>query len=159
MKYIFLGVILALTVTGCSVTGPREAPSPGSWTRPFFASDSENLIAYYEWAHHLSAAQFAREYAAVRRAFDHTSSDFDRLRYAILLSIPDTETSDLPHALELIDPVAANAGSSLHSLAFLLQSQLNEQRRQLASTAELKQKLDALKALEKDMSQHGAGSK
>jgi len=158
MKRIVLGAVWMLAVTGCSTLGSHEPPS-GPWTRPLFADDTESLLVYYEWVHRLPAARFARECDTARQIFDRTASDFDRLRYAITLSVPDTATRDLPRALELVDPVAKNTASPLYPMAFFLQSQFNEQRRLEASAVELRQKLDALKSLEKDMSQHGVGAK
>ena len=149
MALVLLGLLSA-----CSTAALHETPASGVWTRPLFASDTESLLVYYEWAHRLSAPQLAREYDAAHQAFTRTASDFDRLRCAILLSVPGTTVVDLPRALELLEPVAKDTVAPLHSVAYLLQSQFSERQRLDASAADLRQKLDALKSLEKDMSQH-----
>ena len=157
MKRIFWPAwLLMLSIAACSTTGHE---TPEMWRRPLLAGDAESLLLYYEWTHRASPARLAREVELTQQAFARSNSDFDRLRCAIALSVPGAASSDIPHALELLEPVANNAATPLHSIAFLLQSQLSEQRRLDASAAELRQKLDALKALEKNMSERGAGAK
>jgi hypothetical protein len=154
LTLMFIGFMV-----GCS-TAPLQSPLPQeSWKRPLLTSDVESLLMYYEWAHRLSIDQVTREYDSVRQTYARSPSDFDRLRFSILLAMPGTSISDLPHAIELLDSVAKNPDAPFYLVAFLLQSQFNDQRRLGVTVNELRQKLDALKSLEKDMSEHGVGTK
>jgi hypothetical protein len=156
----YLALVLMGSMAACSNMVVSSDASPSvPWTRPLLESDTESLLIYYEWAHKLPAAQLVREYGSVHRTFIRYGSDFDRLRCAILLGVPGTPINDLSGSLELLEPVAKNPAASLHTIAFLLQSQLSEQRRLDASATELQQKLNALKSLEKNMSGHEASDK
>ncbi|HUO43525.1 MAG TPA: hypothetical protein VMT94_01260 [Burkholderiales bacterium] len=154
-RIAWLILMLIGSLPGCGTTHSGVSPQQESWRRPLLANDSESLVIYYEWAHRLSADRFAVEYDTVRRSFAGSSSDFDRVRCAILLAVPGTAISDLPQALELLEPIMKNPDAPLHSVVFLLQAQFSDQRR----SNEMRRKLDALKSLEKDMSGHGEGAK
>jgi len=121
----------------------------------------------------LPAAELAREQEAARNAFNQSRTDSARVRYAMTLAVPGAPGSDDARALELLDPLAKTPGASLHALAFLLTSYIQEQRRlhaQLAGLQQnvnglqqnvhaLQQKLDALRTLERSLSERDASAK
>ena len=78
-------------------------------------------------------------------------TDFNRVRLAMVLSLPGTAFYDDARSLDLYDTVAKHEGGRLQGLALLLGSHLQEQRRLTASAQGLQQKLDALKSLERSM--------
>jgi hypothetical protein len=103
------------------------------------SSDSASLLLYFEYVRKLPPAEFAKEYETVRQLYANANSDFVRVRYAMLLSIPATQVSDDARALEVLEPLLKNTSRGLHALAFTLSAHIQEQRRAQA----LQQKLDA----------------
>lgn len=131
-----------------------EAPVPVPRPRPDArrtSSELDDLLAYFQQVRRMPAAELSREHDAVRQAFLYSRTDFDRLRLALLLSLPGTPVSDENRALELLDPVARNAGARFSGLAALLAANLQERKRLDASAHGLQQKLDALMTLERNM--------
>ena len=114
-------------------------------------SEVDDLLAYFQYVRKLSAAELGREHDTVRQAFLYSRTDFDRMRLAVLLSLPATAVTDEQRALELLDPVAKNPASKLAPLALLIASNLHERKRLDASAQGLQQKLDALMLLERNM--------
>jgi hypothetical protein len=90
----------------------------------------------------------------VRLLFANSNSDLMRVRYAMLLSVAGAPFNDDTRAVEMLDPLLKNAEGGLHTLAFLLSAQIQEQRRGQG----LQQKLDALKALEKNLIERDPGA-
>jgi hypothetical protein len=85
------------------------------------------------------------------------------------IAVPGGAAGDDVRALELLDPVVKNPASPLSSLAFMITTYLQDQRRaasQLQSTQQnvhnlqqnlqaLQQKLDALMTLERSLTERG----
>lgn len=127
---------------------PASRPRPDT-RRP--ATEIDDLLAYFQHVRKMPVAELGREHDAVRQAFLYSRSDFDRVRLAMLLSLPGTPVSDEPRALELLDPVVKNPGGKFGGLAVLLASNLQERKRLDANAQGLQQKLDALMLLERNM--------
>jgi len=133
-------------------SAPVVAPSSA---KP--VSDVENLLSYFHRLRTLPGPALGKEHENARQAYSRTRSEFNRVRLAMILSLPGTSFSDEPQALELLDPVARNRQAQLHGIAYLLAAQLQE-RRKLAGTVQgLQNKLDALKSLERTMIEREAG--
>lgn len=134
--------------------GPEAKVQPPAVTevpvRPA-VSDSDTLLGYFDQVRKLPAADFAREVEFVRRLYAKARTDVVRLRYAMLLATTPASPADEARAAELLDPVLKSADANLRSLAFLLNAQLQEQRRVQA----LQQKLDALLSLDKTLIERG----
>jgi hypothetical protein len=132
-----------------------EAPAESECTAP--PSDVDNLLAYFEHVKKLDAPKAAHELDVAKAAFTRTRSDYDRIRLAMLYTLPDSGFSDSAQALKLLDPVVKKTDAPLHALALLVTSYTREQVR-LGSTAQgLQQKLDALKSLDKTLIERDAG--
>ncbi|HET7596666.1 MAG TPA: hypothetical protein VFK15_07020 [Burkholderiales bacterium] len=132
---------------------PRVPPAPVRR-----ADDVERLLAYFEQVRKLPAAELQRENDSARAAFNRTRTDFDRMRLALILSVPNTALTDDQRAYELLDPVVKNPASSLSGLALLMSTYLQERRRlengmqHLQQNVQgLQQKLDALMSLERTL--------
>jgi hypothetical protein len=119
--------------------------------RPRTQSEAENLLAYYQHIRKLPTADLGKEHDLARQAYTLARSDFNRVRLAMLLSLPGTTLSDEPRALDLLDPVAKNSAGELQGLALLLATNLQERKRLDANAQGLQQKLDALRTLERSM--------
>ncbi|MGZ5145612.1 MAG: hypothetical protein ACXWCP_18865, partial [Burkholderiales bacterium] len=107
-------------------------------------------------------ADVAREQEAARQAFAQTRSDAARVQLAMALSVPGSGAVDETRALDLLEPLAKNPLAPLHGLAFLLSTHIQEQRRIVAqlqglqqNVQGLQQKLDALRTLERSLSERG----
>jgi hypothetical protein len=130
---------------------PSQPAAPPAGSRRPVVSDAENLLYYFTLLRKLSAPELAREHDAARQAYGGARSDYNRLRLAMTMTLPNTAFHDEPRALDLLDPLAKNSGSPLSGLALLLASQIQERRRLDANTQALQQKLDALKSLERSL--------
>ena len=148
--------MIALASAGCSVV--RIADSGyAPWVReggPRPVGASESLLMYFEYVRKLPSVELAKEHDSVRQLYANSNTDFVRVRYAMLLSIPGTAFSDDARAIEALDPLLKNADAGLHTLAFILSAQIQEQRREQG----LQQKLDALKSLEKNLIERDPGA-
>lgn len=114
-------------------------------------SDVENLLLYYRHIGKLKEDQLTRELEISSRAYARERSDFNRVRLAMLLGLPNTALSDPARALELLESVAKNEGGEFSALAALLAVQLRDRQRLDATAQDLQQKLDALQSLERSM--------
>ena len=145
-------------------TAPPAAPA--HVPRP---NEVETLIAEFSRLRKLPPVELAREQEAARQAFNQSRTESARVRFAMALAMPGGPGSDDARALELLDPLVKAPGAALHSLAFLLASYVQEQRRLTAQVAGLQQnlqglqanvqglqqKLDAIKTLERSLSGRG----
>ena len=154
--WLMTALVLMMSAGCTAVRMTDSAQEP--WLKaggPRPAGDSESLLMYYEYARSLPPAELAKEHDAVRELYSssNANSDFLRVRYAMLLSIPGTAFNAEARALELIDPLLKNADAGLHGLAFMVSAQIQEQRRGHA----MQQKLDALRSLEKNLIERDTG--
>jgi hypothetical protein len=133
---------------------PRaESPAVQITARPSIpvTSDAENLLAYYQQMRTLSGSDLGREHEIARKAYARSRTEFNRVRFAMMLSLPNTPFNDNGRALELLEPISRNPNGQLHGLAVLLVAHLQERRRLDSSVQGLQKKLDALKSLERSM--------
>lgn len=149
----------ALLLAGCTTMRHAEPVAP---TTPVVVEDNRGddatkVLAYYAQVRQLSGADLAREHESAKRALAKSRSDGNRLRYALLLTLPGAPAGE--DARELLEPVARNGDSSLRGLAALMMSFLQEQRRLETSAQGLQQKLDALLTLERNMTRDGSGTR
>ncbi len=147
-----------LLLAGC-VAAPRS-PDPVSSTTPVAeenrGEDAVKVLAYYTQLRQMSGPGLTREYEAARRALAKSRSDANRLRYALLLTLPGAPAGEEVLAQELLEPVARSSDSALRGLALLMMAFLQEQRRLEISAQGLQQKLDALLTLERNMTRDGS---
>jgi hypothetical protein len=144
---------------GCALLSEAEAPEPpeprepAPWVEPGSppASDVENLVEYFSYIRKLPANDLAREYDTARQAYNRGRSEYNRMRFAMLLSLPSAPFTDEGRALDVLDPVLRKGNGRYYPLAQMLGSHIQEQRRLNASVQGLQQKLDALKSLERSI--------
>ncbi len=141
-------------LAGCGALRGVESQPPAPWVQagsPPPASDAESLLLYYQHVRKIAGPELGREHETARQAYVRSRSDFNRVRYAMVLSLPGAPFGDEARALELLDPVARSPNGRLGALASLLASQLQERKRLDASAQGLQQKLDALRSLERSL--------
>ena len=153
IRCLLLVVGCAAALAGCGVIRIAEPLEPAPWVQaggPQPASDTESLLLYFQHVRKLSGPDAAREHDAARQAYGRARTDFNRVRLAMILSLPGMPFTDEARALGLLDTVARQGGK-LQGLAAVLVAQLQEQQRLAASAQGLQQKLDALRSLERNM--------
>jgi hypothetical protein len=142
-------------LAGCTAMQPVETAEPEQPAQPAdprrSVSEAEQLLSYFALVKKLSAPELAKQHDAARQAYGGTRSDYNRMRLAMIMTLPNTSFYDEPRALDLLEPLARNQGSALSGLALLLTSQIQERRRMDANNQALQQKLDALKSLERSL--------
>jgi hypothetical protein len=171
-----------VAMAGCAALGPQpgQAPAPVEPAEPVEPTpeaetppsavepqqiepvrppapltELERLLDYFRTLRRLSAAELAREHESARATFLRTRSDYDRVRLALLLSLPNTSFNDEGRALELLEPMLRTPGSLLQGLAVLIYVMAHEQRRLEQNVGKLQEKLDALKSLERKLLERG----
>ena len=127
---------------------PEEGYDAAGDARPR-PEQAERLLSYFERLKRLQGAELTREHEAARQAYAHTPSEFNRIGYAMTLSLPATPFNDDARALELLQPVARRSENGLRPLGLLLTTFIQERRRLGVNLAAVQQKLDALKSLER----------
>jgi len=141
-------------LAGCGALRSIESQEPVPWVQagtPQPASEAESLLLYYQYVRKLSGAELGREHDAARQAYARSRSDFNRVRFAMMLSLPNVAFNDDARATDLLEPVSKSPGGHLYGLAYLLTSQLQERKRLDANAQGLQQKLDALRSLERSL--------
>lgn len=140
------------------------------------ANELDALLAEFGRLRRLPPGELAREQDLARQAFIQSKSDAARVKWAMSAAVPGVAPADELRALELLDPLVKNSASALHGLAFLLSASIQEQRR-LTTLVQglqqnmqglqqnnqalqqnvhgLQQKLDALRTLERSLTERG----
>jgi hypothetical protein len=142
----------AVAPPGVAATEPEVAPPvpwPSAATRQ--SSDAENLLSYFSHLRKLSGPELAREHDSARQAFSTGRSEYNRVRLAMVVALPNTPFSDESRALDLLEPLAKSHDPQLSGLAYLLASQIQERKRLDSNMQALQQKLYALKSLERSL--------
>lgn len=146
---LLLIALTAMIAAGCGVLRSLETGGE-PWVRADSlrpVNDNESLLMYFEYVRKLSPAELAKEHDTVRHLYANSRSDFNRVRYAMLLSVSGAAFNDEARALEALEPLLRNPDAALHNLAFMMSAQIQERRRGQG----LQHKLDALKSLEKSL--------
>ena len=168
--YIASVVLLGTLLSGCMApTEPNTRRDP--WYRAVvepIQDDDARALRFYENALKLKGAELARELESNRHEFEKDKSELNRVRLAILLSLPGTGFRDDQAALNLVQPFLNDKryeNSVLRPLALMLHTQLSELKRldeavqqQAAKAKEegrradaLQQKLEAILEMEMKM--------
>lgn len=151
----------ALLLAGC-IAAPTAGPGNVTVAPPVVEDridDVTKVLTYYAQVRQLSGPDLAREHESAKRALTRSRSDANRLRYALLLTLPGAPATEEPRVQELLEPVTRNGDSALRGLALLMMASLQEQRRLETSAQGLQQKLDALLTLERNMTRDGSGTR
>lgn len=131
-------------------------PEPPPVTVVVEPSAAARALDYFARIRHRPVRELRLEYDSLRKAFADSKSNHDRVRLALLLSLPAAPFHDEAQALELLEPLTRDATNEYQALAQLLATMLNEQRRLNSQTLALQQKLERIKALEKELQQRAA---
>ncbi len=136
MKSAIYFALVAMTIaagmaaSGCAAPGARESERkvawydrvPGRWR-----SDADLVVLFYNRAQNLKPEELAKELDSVKQAFETGKSDIDRVRLALLLSMPNAGFRNDAAAIELLHPLVQNQrpeNTNLRPLAVWLHSGL-----------------------------------
>jgi hypothetical protein len=169
---LIFGIALLVT-SGCmslkQAEPPKPPPKPEPWRSelPASASDVDALIHYTASVRRLVAAELTREHDSVKQAVAKNQSDVNRLRLAIIYSLPGTPLHDDAKCLAILDAVIKEASATpVRNFASFLQTMVTDNKRlddngqtlaqklkeEQKQNEQLQQKLEALKSIEKSLS-------
>ena len=148
--------LLAVLAGGC--VAPAE---PNTRRDPWYQAavdavqdDDTRALRFCEDALKLKGADLAREIESTRQEFETDKSELNRIRLAMLLSLPGTGLRDDQAALNLLQPFLSDKSyenSTLRPLALVLHAQFSEVKRldealqqQTAKAKEEQRRADAL---------------
>jgi len=155
MNRALAAAFCASLLAGCAaIFGSGVSPEvPGAAERE--RDESRQVIALIDYTYivaRLLPEEQQRELNASSRMFSKDRSDYGRVRLALLLSLPGTAFGDESKAAGLLEPLAGAAPQSpgpLRQFAGLLYGQVSERLREQRRATQLKEQLDALKAIER----------
>ena len=134
--------------------------------------DAEALVQYTAYIRRLNAADLGREQDAVKQLVAKNKTELNRAELALTYALPGLASRDDARALSLLEPLAKEASSpAIRNFALMLLSFVAENRRvdenlqtvsgklkeEQKQSAELQQKLEALKSIEKSLSDRDRG--
>lgn len=146
---------------------PAPEPSPGATAEPLppavapqvTEEDQQalTLLADLQRYSGESAEDLRRDFAAANQAVARARTDANRVRLAVLLTLPAAGAPDDARALALLDQVVGKtpAVSPVKQIAAILYAQVNERARGVTEerrkTAAAQEKLDQLRAVERSL--------
>jgi hypothetical protein len=138
---------------------PAPATQPAVAQPPVNEEEQQALALLADLQRYVSdpAEDLRRELAAANAALSRARTDANRIRVALLLTLPAAGPPDDVRALTLLEPLVARTGASsvLKQIAALLYAQIVERARSLREeqkrTAVAQEKLDALRAVERSL--------
>lgn len=146
-----------------------EAPKPDLSPS---ANDAEALIQYATYLRRLNTADLIRELEAMKLTLAKNKSDLNRAQLAMAYALPGLASRDDSRALTMLDSLAKEATSpTVRNFVLMLLSLVADNRRlddsvqtlsaklkdEQKQSAELQQKLEALKSIEKSLSDRDRG--
>ena len=142
------------------VQSPPQAPAPQPAAAPQVNEEEQQalslLVDLQRYAVE-AGEDLRRELAAANLALTRARSDANRIRLAMLLTLPTAGPPDDARALSLLEPVVGRGGnaSPMKQIASLLYAQISERARSVREeqrkTAAAQEKLDALRAVERSL--------
>lgn len=144
-----------------SAPAPKPAaPAPPAPTPPaptVEADDSRQvaeLLGYYQRVAGLGLEDQKRELATATQSFNRERSNANRVRLALLYSIPGSAMQDDARAAQLLEPIASGNGA-VRQLAGLVHAQVTDRVKTQKRADQLKDQVEQLRAIEKDLIERG----
>ncbi|ARU31861.1 hypothetical protein CAP31_09360 [Sulfuriferula sp. AH1] len=159
-------VTLAMLMSACATLPSQPRSANAAWVPSLIVtSQAEELLLYYDYLRKQQPAELAREYDKARQNLAQTRNDVNRVRVALLLSLPNATFHDNAAALALVNEMLKDTHSTntgLHGLASLLSASLTEQQRTSEDLTQkwkdeqkradgLQDKVNAIKNMEKNL--------
>ena len=136
-------------------TTPTPTPTPPA---PVVEADESRqaaeLLGYYQRVAGLGLEDQKRELATATQSFNRERSNANRVRLALLYSIPGSALQDDARAAQLLEPIAAGNGA-VRQLAGLVHAQVTDRLKTQKRADQLKDQVEQLRAIEKDLIERG----
>jgi hypothetical protein len=129
---------------------PVPPPVPPLPAPPDEAKQLAEIVAAAQRFATLSPDEQKRDYNAVSQSFARERTLAYRLRLAVILATPGSAVQDDPRALALLEGLPAGSGA-LRQFGALLQAQVADRMRAARRADQLKEQLDALRAVERSI--------
>ena len=113
------------------------------------------LLGYYQRVAGLGLEDQKRELATVTQSFNRERSNANRVRLALLYSIPGGALQDDARAVQLLEPIASGSGA-LRQFAGLLHAQITDRLKTQKRADQLKDQVEQLRAIEKQLMERGS---
>jgi hypothetical protein len=174
---LFLLVAALLSTTGCtaykikdnSATSPATSPSEFAKVEfPSPTNDAETLVQYAAYLRRLNATDLNREHETLKQNVAKSKTDLSRAQLGMIYALPGLALRDDTKALSILEALGKEASSSVvRNFALLLLGFVADNKRldegtqalntklkdEQKQSAELQQKLEALKSIEKSLSE------
>ena len=140
----------AVALAGCAAF--PAAPGAPSARESYESRQVVELIGYTQKVAALQAEEQQRELNASSQVFTKDRGAYGRVRLALLLALPGTAFNDDARAAGLLESLAGASEppqGPMQQFAGLLHAQISERLREQRRTAQLKEQLEALKAVER----------
>lgn len=135
---------------------PAPHPPAAKGTAVRDTQELESALAYFSDIRKRNGVELARDVAVARQAYGKSPSELNRIRLALLLALPGTQFRDERRAAELLEPMLKDLRAQytpLRGFALVVHSFVAEQIKLGANAQTLKEKLDALRVLEKSITE------
>jgi uncharacterized coiled-coil protein SlyX len=179
-----IAALAVLVLTGCALTEPpattpapvveptAPAPTPPAPAPPALPAppapptppvpvveadesrQAAELLGYYQRVAGLGLEDQKRELATATQSFNRERSNANRVRLALLYSIPGSALQDDARAAQLLEPIAAGNGA-VRQLAGLVHAQVTDRLKTQKRADQLKDQVEQLRAIEKDLIERG----
>jgi len=170
MRLFFLMLIpVFMSMTGCITTATKmPVPVEEPIKLEIVPSDTEALVQYAAYLRRLSVTDLNREHEALKQTVAKSRTDLSRAQLAMIYALPGLPLRDDAKALPLLESLGKDAISpTVRNFALLLLSLVADNKRldeaaqvlngkvkdEQKLSGELQQKLDALKSIEKSLSE------
>jgi uncharacterized coiled-coil protein SlyX len=134
---------------------PAPAPAPAPAVEADESRQVAELLGYYQRVAGLGLDDQKRELATATQAFNRERSTANRVRLALLYSIPGGAMQDDARAAQLLEPVAGGNGA-LRQLAGLVHAQVTDRLKTQKRADQLKDQVEQLRAIEKQLMERGS---
>jgi len=157
----------AVLLVGCVQAPPVAAPVPEKEVAvpvvvevppPEDVKQLAELVAYGQRVSNMTAEDQKRELASAAQVQARDKGVYARVRLATLLSLPGTAIQDDARALNLLEPYAHGGAGPLRQFAGLLHEHVAERMKGQRRAEQLKDQLEALRAVERSMIDRGLES-
>jgi hypothetical protein len=137
------------------ITAPPPVAAPSVEVEE--ARQVSELLGYYQRVAQLGPEDQKRELATATQGFNRERSNASRVRLALLYVMPGTSFQDESRAAQLLEPVAVpgGGGGAVRQFAGLLHTQVTERMKTQKRADQLKEQVDALRAIEKQLIDRG----
>ena len=156
MSRIALAVLALSAIAGCAQLSANLAERDET-------RQVSDLVGYVHRVAAMRPDAQRRELNDANQTYARDQGLYPRLRLALLLTLPGTAFMDDTRAAGLLEPVAgaaadASGAAPLRQFGAWLHAQLGERAREQRKTAQLKEQIDALRAIERTLNERRPGS-